>query len=147
MTKSLITTFWALIIVFIIILCQFFIPVIGELIRGFPLFLMPFALFSFLGVLLVFLTFKQKVVGKLKIYLLLTGVSAVSFFLFVILHNVFYALAEISENIIILKYIMNFFEVIFFLTAIIVCPLIFLIGSIKIILSFIKKDNFRKVEK
>lgn len=138
MKKSLIITFYTLILFFLLILGEIFVETIGELFKGSLFFLMPFIIFSLLGVLLVFLVFKQNIKGKLRKYLLLTGVSAISFFMFVFLHNVFYALAEVSGNIIILKYLMKAFEVTFFLTAILICPLMFLIGSIETIIIFIK---------
>ena len=83
MKKSLIITFWTLIIVFCFILSEFFVPIISEFLKGSLLFLAPFIVFSLLGVLLVFLTFKQDIQGKIRKYLLLTGVSAISFFVFV----------------------------------------------------------------
>ena len=138
MKKSLIITFWALITVFLLILSQFFVPTIRELFRGSLFFLVPFVIFSLLGVLLVFLILKQDIQGKLRKYLLLTGISAISFFIFIFLHNIFYALAEISNDIIILKYPMKVLEVTSFITAIFICPLIFLIGAIGSIMIFIK---------
>jgi len=139
MRKSLIITFWTLIAVFILILSQFFVPIIREFFKGFLLFLLPFVIFSLLGVLLVFLILKQNIQGKIRKYLLLTGVSAISFFAFVFLHNVFYGLGIISSNIILLKNLMEILHVIFFITATLVCPLMFLIGAIGSIIIFIKK--------
>ena len=138
MKKSLIITFWALITVFILILGEFFVPIISEFFEGSLFFLLPFVVFSLLGVLLVFLILKQDIQEKLRKYLLLTGIPAISFFIFIFLHNIFYALAEISGDIIILKYLMKFLEGIFFIIAILICPLIFLIGVIGSIISFIK---------
>jgi len=138
MKKSLIITFRALIIVFIFILSEFFVPIISEFFKGSLLFLLPFVVFSLLGILLVFLTLKQNIQGKPRKYLLLTGIPAISFFIFIFLHNIFYALAEISSNVTILKYLMKFLEGIFFIIAILVCPLIFLIGAMGSIIIFIK---------
>ena len=138
MKKSLIITFWTLIIVFIFILSEFFVPIISEFFKGSLLFLLPFVVFSLLGVLLIFLILKQNIQGKLRKYLLLTGIPAISFFIFIFLHNIFYALAEISSDVTILKYLMKFLEGIFFIIAIFICPLMFLIGAIGSIIIFIK---------
>jgi hypothetical protein len=138
MKKSLIITFYTLILFFLLILGEIFVEEIGELFKGSLFFLLPFVIFSLLGVLLIFLVLKQNIKGGLKKYLSLTGVSAISFFIFVFLHNVFYGLAEISSNIILLKNLMEVLYVIFFIIAIFICPLGFLIGSINSIIVFIK---------
>ena len=59
---------------------------------------------------------------RLRSFLILLGTSIVGFFLFVLLHNLFYALAEYSSNIIILKSIFDFLHVITFIIAVILCP-------------------------
>jgi len=138
MKKSLSIIFYILILFFLLTLGEIFVPTIRELFKGSLFFLGPFIIFSLLGVLLVFLTFKQGIQGKIRKYLLLTGVSAISFFVFVFLHNVFYGLGIISSNIIILKYLMKALEGTFFIAAIFICPLVFLIGAIDSIIIFIK---------
>ena len=83
-----------------------------------------------MGGILVVNTLKQKVEGRLKKFLILTGVSASGYIIFVVFHNLFYALAEITRHIAFLGFLMNAFEVIFFLAAIFACPAGFIIGSI-----------------
>jgi hypothetical protein len=129
-------------------LSKIFVEAMRELFRGSLFFLISFAIFSLLGVLLVFLVLKQNIKGRLKKYLSLTGVSAISLFIFVFLHNVFYGLAEISINIILLKNLMEFLYIVFFIIAIFICSLGFLIGSIKsimILLKIEKRYKFIKV--
>jgi len=138
MKKSLSITFWTLILFFLLISSEIFVEAIRELFKGSLFFLVPFVVFSLLGVLLVFLTFKQDIQGKIRKYLLLTGISAISFFIFVFLHNLFYGLGIISSNIILLKSLMEVLHVIFFIVALFVCPLVFLIGVIGSIIIFIK---------
>jgi len=138
MKKSLIITFYTLILFFLLILGEIFVPIIRELFKGSLFFLVPFIIFSLLGVLLVFLTLKQDIQGKLRKYLSLTGISAISFFIFVFLHNVFYGLGEITSNIILLKNLMEILHIVFFIIAIFICPLMFLIGSIGSIVIFIR---------
>lgn len=95
-----------------------------------------------LGSVLTGLTLVQKVEGKLKKFLILTGVSAAGFFIFSILHNIFYGLEQITSHITVLSYSMKAFEVIFFLIAIFACPTGFLIGAIGTIVMF---DKNRKM--
>ena len=143
MTKSIILTFWALIGTFLLIVSQFFIPVVQELISGSIVFLLPFVIFSVLGIVLIFLILKQKIDGTLKRFLILTGASATGFFVFVFLHNMFYALGVVTNQIPILSFIMEVFHAAFFIIAIFICPLTFVIGTIGSIIVFInkKKEN------
>ena len=141
MKKSLITTFWALMGMFIVILGQFFVPVFQDLFRGSLFFLSPILIFSLLGGLLVFLTRKEETEGKLQKLLILTGASAAGFFVFVVLHNVFYALGVITSDIIILRYLTEILHVVFFLMAIFACPLGFLIGAIGSIVILVKRKR------
>jgi hypothetical protein len=85
------------------------------------------------------LTVKSKIKGKHRKLLILTGVSATGFLVGVILHNLLYALAIITGHIIILKYIFEFFHVAFFILAVVVCPLGFLIGATGSAIIFVKK--------
>lgn len=133
--------FWALIIVFAFIAGQFFIPQISILLQGSELFLIPFIIFSLLGFALIFFTLKEKKTGLLKKFLLLTGISAASFFINVFLHNAFYALAIVSGDITTLRYLMEIFHASFFLIAIFGCPAGFLVGSIGSIVLFVKKSG------
>ena len=70
---------------------------------------------------------KEKVEGLLKKFLLLTGASAVGFPVFAILHNLVYRLFRIEEPF-------------FFILAVIVCPLGFLVGAIGTIV-FLKRGK------
>ena len=89
------------------------------------------------------LTLVQKVEGKLKKFLILTGASAAGFFVFVLLYDIFSdifcALDQITSHIAILSYLMEAFEVIFFFIATIACPIGFLVGAIGTIVMFNKK--------
>ena len=128
--------FWALVGVFLVIVCLFLIPVFRDLLRGPLLFLLPLAVFSLLGGALIFFTVKERVRGTLKKFLLLTGASSAGFFIFVLLHNLIYGL------------FIHFFgaefwnggdEPFFFIMAIIVCPIGFLVGTVGSIVLFIKR--------
>lgn len=118
-----------LILAFLFILGQFFVPAIRDFSRGSLLFLAPFAVFFLLGVALIVATVKKRVKGKLKKFLVLTGVSAAGFFVSVLLHNFLYALAVLTVNIKILHCLFEFLHAAFFLIGLLACPLGFLIGA------------------
>jgi len=125
--KTPIATFWALVAVFLIILFGVFM---GEWLMG-PFFFLPaIGILFLLGAALLFFIYKSKIKSPLRKFLLLTGFSSAGFVLGVVLHNFFYALAILSENIIILKYAMEALHIAFFFIAIPICPIAFLIGAI-----------------
>jgi len=136
--------FWALVGVFIVIASVLFIPALRELLIGFRFFLFIIvsgSIFFLLGVVLIFLTVKGKVGGILKKFLLLTGASAVGFFISVFLHNAFYALAIMTSHIAALSHAMEVFHVVFFIVAIFICPIGFLVGVVGSIVLAIKQSR------
>ncbi|MBW3001608.1 hypothetical protein KY338_00435 [Candidatus Woesearchaeota archaeon] len=130
-------TFWALIVLGLIIFASIFTGIIGKI----P-FLPAIGLFFLLGVLLVIFTLKEKVKGWLKFFLLLTGISSSCFVLFVVFHNFFYALNIIWADIAVLRYLTEWLHVGYFLIGVLVCPVTFLIGLIGSIVLFLKKNSF-----
>ncbi len=129
MKKSLITVFWTLVAVFLLLICSFTIPGLRVLVRWL-LFPIPFIIVFLLGIALIILTLKGKVVGKLKLFLLLAGASASGIFPFILLHNLVYGLF-------IFFFGENFWgrtglgdEPVFFILGLLVCPIAFLIGAI-----------------
>ncbi len=134
--------FWALVGVFVVIVCQFSIPAFRDLLRGSLLFLLPPAVFFLLGIALLVFTLREKVGGVLKKFFLLTGASSAGFFVFVLLHNVIYGLF-------IHWFGADFWkggdEPFFFIMAIIVCPVGFLVGAVGSIVLGIK--NYRMAKK
>ena len=139
--KKLTITFWALVGIFLVIMGEFFIPFVRELFIGSILFLLPFIIFCLLGIVLIVLTLKERVEGILKKFLILTGSSAGGFFVSIFLHNAFYALGTITNQIVVLNYLVEIISVGFFIIAIFVCPLGFFIGAIGSIVLFSKKKN------
>jgi hypothetical protein len=136
--KSIRAIFWAMVAFFIITVGTMYIgvPLGGNFPLGY-LVLPSAAIFLILGVILLVLTLKKKVEGKLKIFLLLTSASAVGLPVFVVLHNLVYALF-------IYFFGENFWgvggdEPVFFILATIVCPLGFLVGAVGTIVLAIKK--------
>jgi len=132
--------FWGLIANFFLILAQFFVPIIRESVGGSKIFLLPFASFFLLGVALMVATRKGEARGWRKKFLMLTGASSAGFFVGVLLHNLVYGLF-------ILLFGADFWDKVgpggdepfFFLFAIVVCPLGFLIGAGGSIMLFIKE--------
>lgn len=121
--------FWAQVVIFLLILSIFFIPVIREIFKGIQ-FLLPFLVFSLLGLVLIYLTLKSKIKGKLKKFLLLTGASSAGIFISILLHNLIYGFS-------IFLFGPGFWqrsgledEPLFFFLSLFVCPIGFLIGSI-----------------
>lgn len=131
--------FWVLVGNFVLILSQLFIPAIRDLFKGSLLFLLPFATFFLLGAILILLTIKKKAKGRLKKFLLLTGISSSGFFISILLHNFLYGLGKITEHITLLPRLLGVLHVIFFIMAIFVCPIGFLVGIVGSLLFINKK--------
>jgi len=136
--NTLTITFYLLVTVFVLAISIIFIPAFRGFISG-TFMIISGVILVILGSVLIGLTLVQKVEGKLKKLLILTGASAAGFFVFALLHNIFYGLEQVTSHITILSYLMKAFEVIFFLIAIFACPIGFLIGVIGTIIMFNKK--------
>lgn len=117
------------VVIFVLLLGYFILLNSRDLGRGaFGIVAILALFFLFLGVILTILTLKQKIKGKLKIFLLLAGISAICPLVFSILHNFFYALGIIFSDITLLKYLMESLHVISFLISLIGAPIGFLVG-------------------
>jgi hypothetical protein len=136
--NTLTIIFYLLAAVFVFAISIIFIPAFRGFLSGIFMIISGVIL-VILGSILIGLTLVQKVEGKLKKLLVLTGASAAGFFVFALLHNIFYALAQVTGHITILSYLMKAFEVIFFLIAIFACPIGFLVGVVGTIIMFNKK--------
>ena len=136
--NTLTIIFYLLVAVFALAISIIFIPAFRGFLSG-TFMIISGVILVILGSVLIGLTLVQKVEGKLKKFLILTGTSAAGFFVFVLLHNIFYALEQITGHIAILSYPMKVLEVIFFLIAIFACPIGFIIGAIGTIVMFNKK--------
>jgi len=102
------------------------VPAVTEIFRGL-IFLLPFAVFFSLGAILTVVALKEE--GKARKFILLTGISSVGVFLSILLHNLLYGYF-------IYFYGQDFWErtglgdePVFFLLAIIVFPILFLVGA------------------
>ena len=79
---------------------------------------------------------------RTKYFFILLCASLVGFVVFVVLHNVFYALGQMAADIIVLGRLLEIFHVVSFLIAIFVCPAGFLIGVVGSVVAII--THFRK---
>lgn len=139
MGKHLNLIFWSSIVVFLFLVAEFFVPSVREYLSGPVLFLIPAFVFFILGILLLVAVLKGGVLETKKKFLLLTGASAAGFFAFVILHNLFYALAEMASSIGLLSSALEVVHAAFFLISVIVCPLGFIVGAIGSIVLLARK--------
>ncbi len=133
--------FWALVGIFVVIMGAIFIPAVRELLVGFLFLIISGAIFLLLGVALIFLTVKEKVGGLPKKFLLLTGASAVGFFLSFLLHNVIYGLFIYWFGVDFWDRIGLGDEPFFFFMAVLVCPIGFLVGTVGNIVLAIKRPK------
>ena len=101
-------------------------PVQGVKKTLFPVFAVIAIVFSVLGIILFLLTVKQGIERKLKVFLVLSAVSSAVFVPAVILHNLVYGLfiKLFGEN----YWAGKGDEALFFIIAVIICPVVFLTG-------------------
>jgi hypothetical protein len=131
--KLIWSVFWALVgipilIIFVLVGTRF--PPFGQLVGGFAINFVPIVglVFLGLGLTLVILTVKAKIAGMLNKFLLLIGASALGLPVLGILHNLVSALLNAEEPV-------------FFIIAIIICPIGFLVGAIGSIVLAIKSNR------
>jgi hypothetical protein len=134
--KSLWSVFWVLVAVFVISICNIFVlPFTGTEMRY--IFFTTWAILFGLGVALITLTVKKRITGLPKKLFLVTGSSAAGIPFFAVLHNLVTALC-----IEFFHFNNDFDEPVFFIIAVIVCPLGFLAGAIgTIVLAIRNRTN------
>ena len=129
--------FWLLVAFPIVITISSFVPGVNRYIVF--LFMPSGIIFLLLGIALIVLTVKSGLRGLLKKFLLITGAAPIGTVVSVILHNTFYGVfiyffgADFWDRIGIGD------EPVFFILAIIVCPIAFLVGVVGSIVLFIKR--------
>ncbi len=104
---------------------------------------MPGLLLCYLATCAIILAFVHSW-RSVKYFFILLGMSLVGFFVFVVLHNVLYALGKMAADINILGQLLDFFHAVFFLIAILVCPAGFLVGvvgSVVTMIAYFKKKQ------
>jgi len=135
--------FWALVVVFVLIVGYIMIPIFSRYI-GFYFIIVSGIIFFLLGIALIFLSIREKIDRLLKKFLIITGASAIGIPIGVILHNLFYALF-------IKLFGTNFWDRIgvgdepfFFILSTIICPIAFLVGTIGSMMLYYKIKGQRK---
>lgn len=127
---------------FIAIVSVFIVPT--DIRRAtFPLLAIAGITFSPLGAVLIYVTKKQNVKGTLRKFLMLTGVSSAGFLISVFLHNIIYGLFIQLFGDDFWNRIGMGDEPLFFVIAIFICPLGFIIGVVGSIVVFIKKRRVK----
>ncbi len=129
--------FSLLVVVFILIMSGMFVPSVRTKlfeIAGPIIVFSEWGVFFLLGAILIVLTLKKGVEKPLKKFLLLTGISAVAFLVFVLLHNLFSGLLSVIFK-------KEIEEPVFFILATIICPIGFLAGSIGSIILSVKQKG------
>jgi len=134
--------FWAIVGVFVVAACIFAIPPARELLMGLPFMIIAGAVLFLLGIALIVLTLKQKLEGISKKFMLLTGASVVGIPVAILLHNAVYGLF-------IYWFGADFWkggdEPVFFILAVIVCPIGFLVGVVGNIVLAVKKNRRQSI--
>ena len=131
--------FWVLVGIFVVIVSVLFVPAFRESLVNFLFVIISGILFFLLGAALIFLTVKRKVRGMLKKFLILTGASSAGLSVSSFLHNIIYGLfiqlfgADFWDRIGLGD------EPFFFVMAVIVCPIAFLVGAVGSVVLAIKK--------
>jgi len=129
--------FWALVVVFVLIVGYITIPIFRRY-WSFYFIIVSGIIFFLLGIALIFLSVKEKMDRLLKKFLILTGASASGSLVSVFLHNAIYALFIVLFGADFWERTGLGDEPFFFILALIVCPIAFLVGVIGSIILFIK---------
>ena len=126
--------YWA-IGIFVFVAAYFLTPMAEFKRTIFPLIALLGIAFLALGAMLT--NIARKETGKLKIFLMMTGISAMIPALSSVLHNLLYALSMYFQN---FKSLLSLLGSISFIIALIIAPLVFIVGAIGTIVLLNKKE-------
>ena len=133
MPKHIKILFYSLLFVFILTILTIFTELIELSSYLFPIL---FLLCFLLGLILLVLSIKLER-NKLKTLLIITISSLIGIPLLSVLHNLFYALNTVV-SVTFLNSIISVLEGIFFIIAVVVCPVVFVVTEVWIIIYSIK---------
>ena len=130
--------FYSLLAIFVIIMAVIFIPGLNKLLIGDASLLLAGLILILLGSSLIIFTIKGKIAKPLRYFLLLTGVSIIGIPLCILLHNVVYGslISLFGEN-----FWKGGDEPFFFIMALIVFPITFIVGSVASIIINIRQRS------
>jgi len=131
--------FWAPVAAFAPILLTMLLPIMRRLMR--PVFLSLMALCFLLGLALMVLALRWRQVGLLRTFWILTGASTTGLAVGTVLHNAFHGLGTVTGGWPILHAVMQRLEVAFFLLAVLVCPVAFLVGAIGAVVVIVRRGG------
>ena len=134
--RPLSIVFWTLVAAFVALILTVLFPDALGLFR--PMFLSLMALCFLLGLALLILSVRWNQRTLLRTFWILAGASTAGFALGGVLHNAFYALAMVTDKWPILSTAMEVLEVAFFLIAILLCPVAFLVGTVGAIVLIVR---------
>jgi hypothetical protein len=137
MKKWLKIIFFSQILLFILVILFLFTPLNEISTISAMIF---FILFSLIGIVSVFLVKRNMEKGKLKRLLIINGLSAFGVMFFSVVHNLFYALNEISGRTIFVK-LLEFLEGTFFILGVLISPIVFLVTMVLIVIELSKKKE------
>lgn len=124
-------------VLFMLFILYFTLPIEVSLHRAlFPVVALLAFAFLIFGIILVILALKSNLSKKLKLFLILTGSAAASFLIAVLLHNFVYGIMIILFG---EKFWGGGDEAFFFIVALIIAPLMFLVGAIGSTIFLIKR--------
>ena len=134
--RSLFVVFWALVVAFVALILTVLFPDVLDFFR--PVFLSLTAICFLLGLALLILALRWQERTLLRTFWILAGASTAGAALGSVLHNAFYALATVTEPWPVLSGAMNVLEVAFFLIAVLLCPVAFLVGTVGAIVLIVR---------
>ena len=134
--RSLLIVFWALVVAFVALILTVLFPDVIGFFR--PAFLSLTAICFLLGLALLILSVRWKERTLLRTFWILASASTAGFALGSVLHNVFYALATVTDQWPILSGAMQVLEGAFFLIAVLLCPLAFVVGTVGAIVLIVR---------
>ena len=135
--RPLSIAFWALVAAFTALILTVLFPDALAFFR--PLFLSLVAICLLLGLALLILATRWRERTLLRTFWILSGASTAGAALGSVLHNAFYALAEVTGNWPVLSAAMEVLHVAFFMIAILLCPVAFLIGTVGAIVLLVRR--------
>jgi hypothetical protein len=137
--RTILILFWAQVVVFVITLLPMFVPFLEDILPRAMLW--EAAILFLLGVGLIWLVLRAPVDRPLKRFLTLTGGSAIGFVVSFLLHNFMFALSILTEDLPILPSLLSALGVVFFLAAVPVFPVTFVIGAVGTVVLLVRRGN------
>ena len=134
--RSLVVVFWAMVAAFVALILTVLFPDGSGFFR--PLFLSLVALCFLLGLALLILAVRWQARNLLRTFWILAGASTAGAALGSVLHNVFYALATVTDKWPVLSTAMGGLEAAFLVIAVLVCPVAFLVGTVGAIVLIVR---------